>query len=352
MARNLSWGAGIANLAMPAETDGYKTVARFLHNWYRLLVGTWGGAGWTVLGSSAGGVGAMDGVDRWAAVTDMTNLVYQAGVKYPWILLRSPTALGTKTVYILLTPGTTASNGYHESVISRMEAPAGGSGTAAPTFTALNKRTAIGGSSQAGAVGQALYNSIGPVPRRFHGMLSTRGDFVWMGSKNGISGFEVICIFEKVADPQPNDEFPYFLAMQMNTSYSPGGTIANGALSDASQNYSAALLPTGLSLGTITTTVGPLYGLYGYTNTSNTAPTIDRDTGMPLRVPMWVFAAVSSVTGHTYRGRTNDVLFSAGRTLFTTTPANNSEYVYTGPTSQNGGVWLPYPTGMTPDNGP
>ncbi len=89
---------------------------------------------WTVVGSSDGATGGMDGVDRWGGTFDVSKFVVgnDHGSAHSWVALKSPDGLGP--VYLTLTFNRV---GYNPSfnVLYTHTLPTGGSETDDPVLT-------------------------------------------------------------------------------------------------------------------------------------------------------------------------------------------------------------------------
>lgn len=266
------------------------------------ITGTNGAAGahpssarWTVLGSSDGTTAGLDGTDRWGASFDATKLVRASSGAHSWIVLRSPTAMGT---YYYLTLDYLTSADANVIVVVSKTAPTGGTTSARPTSvdewvhvsTALNENVALA-----------------------HNLNITRdasGNFWFIVSRTGAGRFVAGVAFQTLTDQRlVSDAYPVLSIVDYNGNTTAGTTgpfhtVSSALLGAASKGRS----PTGAGVGQ----VGPLG--YKYATAGNdflNAYGANAD-GAYDGAEVLVGSSIASYFG--IRGRLPDVYMSGGLT--------------------------------------
>ena len=167
---------------------------------------------WTIVGSSDGVTGALDGVDRWGSTFDNTKMVWATaeGTAHSWVVLQAPAGLGT--FYILISLIAATSGAYVKIV------------TSAPTFTGGSATNSPSGGTDLGQTVKGTANlqfveGISGVARKAHGLLATDGSFLFLGSRDGSGVFSSSFMLNKIVDAKAGDTAPF----AFNLSYNAAG---------------------------------------------------------------------------------------------------------------------------------
>jgi hypothetical protein len=172
------------------------------------------GSKWTCMGSSAGGAGAMDGVDRLGASYGAVafTLVASNGSDHGWIVLRSPTAWGGTYIYLLLSANMAGGGTGSCTIIISTAAFTGGSNTTDPTTTGAS----FGTSTASAAVEPSATDYVNP--RRAYFNLTTDGSFWFAMSRAGAAESFLAVINPTLCKAQ--DSVPVW-AVQMGVTNAP-----------------------------------------------------------------------------------------------------------------------------------
>lgn len=193
----LTW-QGDPNRAPSDQT----TVALKAKSWFwwikAFLKGEVGGATlglWTCEGSSDSSTAGLDAVDRWGAAFDASKIVRNtAGSAHSWIVLKSPVGLGP--FYMCL--DWSGNLDYGTNVWFSKTAFTGGTTLARPTST-TEWLANPGGTANY----QWLFNSAAGT--KFHGILSTTGEFHLYNSRDGQGFYDCQLSFYTLADTRAGE---------------------------------------------------------------------------------------------------------------------------------------------------
>lgn len=185
-----------------------------LWHWKALIQGEEGGATnalWTTLGTSDGVTSSLDTNDRWLSTFDETKIIRApAGTAHSWYTGKSPAAMGP--FYFTLDYSTPNDN--EVTIAISKAAPTGGSITARPTAPdewVYTDQKINDGTAEA---------------HTFHSMLSSRGDFIFLLSKNTRARFSYSWVMQRVGDFLAPDTFPVHTYIE----FAPGGVMKRQAL--------------------------------------------------------------------------------------------------------------------------
>jgi hypothetical protein len=264
---------------------------------------------WTLVGSSNGTTGALDGVDRWVGVgnqnttfdaTTEANIprVGVSGLSSPcgWVVLRSPAMAGHGQQFYMCISFSTLTGTVQDYYCNFRWAKAPFTLAATPTWPPVSPADAWGCSSSINTVVQLNNASFGTATHRMNAMLSPTGDYLIYSVRQNSFMSEFCSIVMAPMAYRASDQYAVYTGCTFGSTLNNGGAFTpsqttGNLFAPGAHNYDA-------SNSASSNNIAPFVSISGANNT-------DAVDGTLMDFPAWIIGN-NAVPRAWMRGRLPD----------------------------------------------